>query len=180
MSRSTVAPTNQLLEEHKQHALEYFPRKMFPLTSATKPVQNRGRDSKRIHKNSITGPELSYNHSPTVVPPHHWKLKFGVPVMIVRHIIHIHLLNRKILIVTSIFCSMIRLSVIDEHTDSQNSLLLLCIGMGFCICGSHSQNSTALYQNVISSNHSKSAIRNAEESNNGVLSKPFLVGSSLF
>lgn len=76
---------------------------MFDLKFATTIVPNRGQNGENVHKNSIIGPERTYNYAPTRVLHHHLELKLGVSVMVTRNILHHpHLLHGKMLIVPDI------------------------------------------------------------------------------
>ncbi|KAI0560144.1 ATP-dependent DNA helicase RRM3 [Gracilaria domingensis] len=98
--RLIVAPTNQLVDEHNQAALRIFPGRKYHLPSATTMEPMRSPDGDRIQ--TVLGPEVTYNYAPTGVPPHNLFLKVGVPVMVIRNVLHPHLVNGKMFVVTGV------------------------------------------------------------------------------
>ena len=89
-----------------------FPGDVFTLTSATS-VQ-RIRDRRNTASDGVVLPEMTYNYCPTGVPKHLLQLKKGVPVMIIRNVLHPHLVNGKIFIVRGYSRRCIFLSQIDD------------------------------------------------------------------
>ena len=76
-----------------------FPGTELTFRSSTRIEKIRNSQSTQEHPAEIISPELTYNYAPTGVPPHLLKLKIGVPVMVIRNVLHPHLVNGKMFVV---------------------------------------------------------------------------------
>ena len=122
LNRLLVAPTNSLVDEHNYKALDMFPGDSFSLSSATR--LEKTRRTNNTESDGILLPEMTYNYCPTGVPPHNLILKKGVPVMVIRNVLHPHLVNGKIFIVTghSRRCLFVKQIDSDGRTISRHAL----------------------------------------------------------
>ena len=72
----------------------------------------------------MMSPELTYNFPPTGVPPHNLILKIGIPVMVIRNVLHPHLCNGKMYVVKKFSRRVIVLSTnLEDHSDAKRFLL---------------------------------------------------------
>lgn len=97
-----VCPTNALVNEHNDRALDSFPGEEFTLFSYTSVDPHRSVEGREQNpESSYVVPEMTHRFCPTGVPPHHLKLKIGAPVMVIRNVLHPHIVNGKMFVVKS-------------------------------------------------------------------------------
>ncbi|KAI0559297.1 hypothetical protein FGB62_159g06 [Gracilaria domingensis] len=110
-----VAPTNQLVDEHNQAALRIFPGSKYHLPSATTVEPMRSPYGDRIQ--TVLGPEVTYNYVTTGVHPHNLLLKVGVPDIVIGNVLHPHLVNGKMFVVTVVPRRSVRIA--EMNSDGQ-------------------------------------------------------------
>ena len=115
----------KLVNEHNQRVLDAFSGSERVFRSATKIESIRGDDAdSEGGMQEMMSPELTYNFAPTGVPPHNLILKIGVPVMVIRNVLHPHLCNGKMYVVKKFSRRVIVLSThLEDHPDAQTFLL---------------------------------------------------------
>ena len=70
-----------------------FPGTKMTFRSSTHIEKIRNSQSSQEHSAEIISLELIYNYAPTGVPLHLLQLKIGVPVMVIRNVLYLHLVN---------------------------------------------------------------------------------------
>ncbi|KAI0559821.1 helicase [Gracilaria domingensis] len=99
-----VALTNQLDDEHNQAALRIFPGRKYHLPSATTVEPMRSPHGDRIQ--TVLGPEV------------------GVPVIVVRNVLHPHLVHGKMFVVTGVSRRCVRIAEMNSDRQlTQNHVL---------------------------------------------------------
>ena len=96
-----VCPTNSLVNDHNERALDMFPERLLNFHSSTsielvrpQPPQAQ-KAAQKLRHSAVTyfpiiepiNPELTSTYTPTGVPPHILELKIGVPVMLIRNVL---------------------------------------------------------------------------------------------
>lgn len=93
------------------------------LISALTIVPIRRQDGSCEQQNNLIGPVITYDYSPTGVPKHKLGHKIGVPVMVIRNLLHPYALSGKMFVASGIERRILCISEIDEHGDTRRSFL---------------------------------------------------------
>ena len=141
LDRIIVCPTNSLVNQHNERALEMFPGRLLHFRSSTsiEPVrrqqpqaQQQSQANQQQHHLAVTSsptiepinPELTYTYTPTGVPPHILELKIGVPVMVIRNVLHPHLVNGAMFVLKSFKRNVLSIATVPtDNTPPQTFLL---------------------------------------------------------
>ena len=130
-NRLIVCSTNACVDEHNENALRMFPGEKFISRSATRIEKVRHVSLDDEHPSEVIVPEMTYNYAPTGVPPHMLQLKIGVPVMVIRNVLHPYLVNGAIFVVKKITRRVLHVAELGRDGDVVDTHMLHRIDFQF-------------------------------------------------
>jgi PIF1-like helicase/Helitron helicase-like domain at N-terminus len=95
-----VCATNSKVDSHLEAFLTLFPGQLIKMTGITEVIMVRGQSATGPNGQNAHAmlPEMANHVAPTGVPLHELEFKIGAPVMIIRNVLHPHLVNGRVLI----------------------------------------------------------------------------------
>ena len=148
LDRIIVCPTNSLVNQHNERALEMFSGRLlhFHSSRSIEPVRRQQPQAKQQsqanqqqHHLAVTSsptiepinPELTYTYTPTEVPPHILELKIGLPVMVIRNVLDPHLVNGAMFVLKSFKRNILSIATVPTDNSSPKTFLLHRIDFKF-------------------------------------------------
>ena len=110
--------------------LPTFPGPLFKLRSATRIELLSSRNRSEVVP-ELTSKEMTYNYVPAGVPPHILELKVGIPVMMIRNVLHPHLVNGKMYVVKRVTPGLLLLSTTPGDRPSSKKFVVHRIDVQF-------------------------------------------------
>ena len=162
LERIIVCPTNSLVDEHNERALDMFPGRLLNFRSSTsiEPVrrqqpqaQQQSQANQQQHHLAVTSsptiepinPELTYTYTPTGVPPHILELKIVVPVMVIRNVLYPHLVNGSMFVFKSFMRNVLCISTVPTDNTPPQTFLLHQIDFQFDFTDFKSQGASSRF-----------------------------------
>ena len=126
LSGMIVAGTNGLVDEHNEALLERFPGPRIILNGVTRVERSShaGDEPGALNPQAVL-PEVAYGYAPTGLPRHKLEVKIGVPLMIIRTVMHPDLVNGKVLILARFKRNRVLYLQTQEENQSERRTFIL-------------------------------------------------------
>ena len=145
LDRIIVCPTNSLVNEHNERALDMFPGRLLNFRSSTsiELVRPQPPQAQQAHQQqqqlAVTpsptiepiDPELTYTYTPTGIPPPILELKIGVPVIVIQNVLHPHLVNGAMFVLKSFKRNFLCISTVPTDNPPSQTFLIHRIDFQF-------------------------------------------------
>jgi len=115
-----ICARHSLVNEHNETALRIFPGPLPILRSATRIDKARGSNT----EHDIIQSEFTYKYAPTGIPSHELQLKKGVPILVIRNVLHPYLLNEATFVVKHVTRKLVYISTILKPVKSPQAFML--------------------------------------------------------